>query len=276
MSSVIAVFPYQEFYNLKDGICKIIDIIITKDNQLIIRTTEFYRKIITSDPSVKITGDVYILNKNVFQIILKNGGIYSERYNCTSFAPFRCSTGRICSSVLGTAPIISKHWESFSDRSNNFDMFNNEQVRASNVNNLYSISHQPNNNSVISLDNYIIDDMVDCGSFEDNYINKLDSAKGYINRSSVITRLYKKYKALYDKAQLEKDKNDEIKYLLEIQYAENERLKKELKMMEEKYDSLVVDNELKIANKQSNETANEIKKIWEAIALLQLSSNSNF
>jgi hypothetical protein len=47
-------------------------------------------------------------------------------------------------------------------------------------------------------------------------------------------------------------------------------------MMEEKYDSLVVDNELKIANKQSNETTNEIKKIWEAIALLQLSSNSNF
>lgn len=275
MSSVIAVFPYQEFYNLKDGICKIIDIIITKDNQLIIRTTEYYKEIITSEPSLKITGDVYILNKNVFQIILENSGIYSERYNCSSFAPFRCSTGRTCSSVLGTAPILSKHWESFSDRSNNFDMFNNEQVRASNVNNLYSISHQPYNGAIL-LDNYIIDDMVDCGSFEDNYINKLDSAKGYINKNDCITGLYKKYEALYDKAKLEKDKNDEIKYLLEIQYAENERLKKELKMMEEKYDSLVVDNELKIANKQSNENTNEIKKIWEAIALLQLSSNSNF
>lgn len=197
--SSFAVIPLSENYNVANKSCEIKDVIITTDDKLIIRTTNITITFIEEDYidhtnktakrikntiDIIISGEQYLLDKNVFKYIINIGCYSPSNYNQHTFDI------KDCTSILGNTYMISKNLNSFYDKIFEFNIFNT-------CPNTY---HNPNGKVHAKIPNpsYTINDIIDCGVFEVDYIQKLDDAKRKVNYNSAISSLYRNYEQRYD------------------------------------------------------------------------------
>jgi hypothetical protein len=252
--AAIAVFPFSENYNLADKSCEIKDCIITNDDKLIIRTTNINITFIEEDyidsakkPAKRIkktidmiiSGEQYVLDKNVFKYIINIGCYSPSNYNQHNFR------------IQGCTSIFSGDLNCF-----------------------------PNTNGAkIPNPSYTINDITDCGFFED-YMQKLDNSKIKVNYNRSISVLYRNYGQKYDaNIRLQENnlrqieaKDTQIKQMQET----INQLRKELadsKLAEKNAISKIQEDEFDKKIQPINE---ELKQLWVAIANMKSCNSGNF
>lgn len=289
MSYSTSIFAISETYDLVKRTCQIKDAIICRD-YIIIRTTNIHiteeentavlldsicpsgslkaqvqlpKRIVAN---INISGEKYMLEHPVFINFYHNTNVINLCHsNSLSLNIFR----DVISDLALITHFASNKLYFFCNIFNTNPRFDDPKKLLANS---VLIASMPN----IKL---TIDDIVECGIFETDYINKLDASKIYINRNKPLYNLYNKYRPRYDAylIEMQKIKNDadafkKAKDDLKIANAENAQLKQEIQKI--KNDHVI----LKAIEKEKFETTvnAEIKKIWETIALMQYKSSSHF
>ena len=310
MSYITSIFAISETYNLAEKTCQIKDAIISRDF-IIIRTTninitEEENTAVPLNPSrpsgaksmpvpkivvanINISGEKYMLEHPVFINFYHNTNVVNL---------FDKSHHNILQNVVSDLAAI-KHFAS-----NKWTQFYCE-IYNYKFNSAYQELHQimPN----IKL---VIDDILECGIFETDYIDKLNASKKYVNRNSLLHNLYNQYRPKYDshlreiqKIQSDMDALQKARDDLKAANAEKLQLQKEIQKIKIDTDALQKAKDDLKASKAANVELQqeiqriknehvmlkaieeeefktmvnaEIKKIWETIALMQYKASSNF
>jgi hypothetical protein len=287
MSYNTSIFAISETYNLAEKTCQIKDAIISR-NFIIIRTTNINIAeeentavpLNSSRPSgiksmpvqkremanINISGEKYMLEHPVFINFYHNTNVVNL---CHGAIGRPLHTGaNILQDIVSELALI-KHFAS-----NKWTQFCYEIY---NLN--FSTVPNPTNSSPIPNIKLIIDDIVKCGIFETDYIDKLNASKKYVNRNTPLHNLYNQYRPKYDshlreiqKKQSDTDALQNARDDLKAAKAANAELQQEIQRIKNEHVMLKAIEEEEF---KTMVTA-EIKKIWEAIALMQYKASSNF
>lgn len=277
MSYTTSIFAISETYNLAQKTCQIKDAIISRDF-IIIRTTNIN---ITEEENTAVPVDPFVLSRSpqvASQKKVTNINISGEKYmlehpvfinfyhNTNVVNLFDKSHCNILQNVVSDLAAI-KHFAS-----NKWIQFYCEIYNYKFKSAYQELQIMPN----IKL---TIDDIVECGIFETDYIDKLNASKKYVNRSSPLYNLYNQYKPKYDThlRELQRIKNDtnalqKARDDLKIANTEKAQLQQELQRIKNEHAMS------KVIERQEFETRvnAEIQKIWETIALMQYKASSHF
>lgn len=270
MSYTTSIFAISETYNLAEKTCQIKDAIISRDF-IIIRTTNIH---ITEEKTAVLTNPIPVVPKKIANInisgekyMLEHPVFINFYHNTNVVNLFSNNIGSILNDVVSDLALI-KHFAS-----NKWTQFYCE-IYNYKFNPVHQEWHQIMPNIKLT-----IDDIVECGVFETDYIDKLDASKKYINRRGPLHNLYKQYRPKYDihlreiqKIQSDMDAFTKARDDLKIANAKNAQLQQEIqKIQSEHAMSKVIEKE------EFETTVNaEIKKIWETIAIMQYKASSHF
>lgn len=290
MSYITSIFAISETYNLAEKTCQIKDAIISRDF-IIIRTTninitEEENTAVPLNPShpsgaksmpvvvqkrevvnINISGEKYMLEHPVFINFYHNTNVVNLCHG-TIGPPLRTGAN-ILQDVFSELALI-KHFAS-----NKWTQFYCEIYNLK-----FSIAPSPpTNTSPIPNIKLVIDDILECGIFEADYIDKLNASKKYVNRNSLLHNLYNQYRPKYDShlREIQKIKNDtdtlqKARDDLKAAKVANAELQQEIQRITNEHVMLKA-----IEEEEFKTMVNaEIKKIWETIALMQYKTSSNF
>jgi hypothetical protein len=285
MSYTTSIFAISETYNLAEKTCQIKDAIISQ-NFIIIRTTNINiteeentavptnlsrpsgiksmpvsKKVVAN---IHISGEKYMLEHPVFINFYHNTNVVNL-YHGTIGSPLRNGTN-ILQDVFSELALI-KHFAS-----NKWSQFYCEIYNL----NFSIASSPPTNISPIPNIKLAIDDIVECGIFETDYIDKLNASKKYVNRNSPLHNLYNQYRPKYDlhlrKIQSDMDELQKARDDLKASKAANVELQQEIQRIKNEHVMLKA-----IEEEEFKTMVNaEIKKIWETIALMQYKTSTHF